>query len=196
MDSKLSLSETVFLLDANFIDELTGNMITFLTQKLQRSFSSVSIDSLLLYLSLDAGVEPTQKEIQTFWIYDKNRNKMLHCLPTDLAADYNEMAFKNEIAEFSLSSNHAGDLATTAQFFLESLELIVASKQVKQIILLPSPAYAKDALSMVEKEKEKKVVLYNLEPLTSESVRIETFLYPLLKSFGVTSDEVESIFGR
>jgi hypothetical protein len=195
MEKKIDFTPTVLLIDANELDRLVGQLTPFLEQQIGRKLDKMPIDYFTSYLSLEAAVKPNkEQEIQTLWIYEPSQNKMNHCVPAELNKDYSNMAFRNEIAEFSLNAFTAEDFAQTGDLYVESLQLLLEDKKVNRVVVFPPKDKLSEIESLLEKqEKAKEVIVFTDSGKylqTKDENRERVVLYPIMKALGVKGDEV------
>ena len=78
MENDMKMAETVILIDAPFLDWLITDLKKHFEQRLGRSLKNADLSDLLVYLALDAGVQPGDNRIQVFFIYEEPFSLLAH----------------------------------------------------------------------------------------------------------------------
>lgn len=194
MEKQVKFAPNVMLLDASFLDRVSTDIAGHFSQVIGRELAQAQLADLLEYMALDAGIPVGENEVQVFFIYNGKASAQFHVLvPASLESEIDGKAFKGKLGEFSLYAYQPLDMATTEDLFLETLELVIDSKEVKHITAVPDEMqYAEKAVALLNKaEKKYAVVLMGMNPPVTEfSHRFETLGFPLLQALGVRPDEL------
>lgn len=197
MEKEIAFTETVVLIDANQLDILTGQMTQFLQQQIGRDLPLMPVDQWVTYLALESGMKSKEgQEIQTLWIYEAKQGEMKACEPKLLKTDYNNMAFRNELGEFTLNSFTAEDFVEMGALYIESLQLLLEDKKVTRLLLFAPNDKIEEVTNLVEKSAHKKdVYLFtdsgkHSSKADCECIHEKVVLYPMMKALGVKGKEV------
>ncbi len=193
MENKISFASKVMLIDASYIDRVGTDLATYFTPVVKRELPKADLTILLECLALDAGVLPGNNEIQVFFVYDSDEKQMRFCTPSYLNKEIHEKAFKSELGEFSLYAFQSSEMVPRRDFFMELLQLLGESKDVKQVIVIPDEM--NDVVSLehiVEKIKGKEsITLFGMAPPKKECVyTFEQLGFAMLQAFGIRADEL------
>ena len=181
-------SENVILVDADYVDKVAFNLIVNFERMLGRRIPQADMAHWLDCVALDGGIRQGDHEIFVALIHDKGKAAMENFKP-GLYADLNEKAFKDQLGEFTI--------ADSDDFFSEALQLIVAQKDVKRVMVIPnaeeSSIYNKvrEVLHRVD-DDNKRITVFTMEPKPGGNFRQEILGYSLLAALGISSDEINS----
>jgi hypothetical protein len=193
MEEKMKMSETVMLIDASFLNFVIADVKKNFERMLKRELQLIDVSRLITYLSLDADVSEGKNDVQVLFIYDDESAKLEHCQPASLAGELNNVAFSNELGEFSFYSFQPEKIATLQELYLESLKLIAESKEVKKLIILSfNEEYETKVVSALKGVEEMEIIQFRMnEPDKDLAFRWEMLAYPLMQALGIRGDELQ-----
>ncbi len=192
-----STSEIVILIDAAYLDKEAGAMADFMSREVvKRTLSSADIATFLTAITLDAGITTGGNEIQVIFIHDKNHSELAHWTPCSLTHSLNNMAFRNELGEFSLAAySNEQELISTEVLYSEIMKLLAVSKGTQQLLLVGdiTNTYIQQCQSL-EEVTDRKVSFFSMNPndASKTSLRHHQIGFSLLKALGIKADELEN----
>ena len=112
MKSEMQFEETVILLDAAYIDKVTGHLIDHFSKLLDRVLPRAEWALFLETLALDAGLRPeegketSERIIQCVIVYDDWSAELNHIVPQDVAGSLDNIASRRVRAQLVQSFRH------------------------------------------------------------------------------------------
>lgn len=194
MEKKIKLAETVILVDAAYLNFMLVNLKGFLEQQVSRDLSAVSMADLLTYIALDAQIQEGGKAVQVILISDESTLKLQNAEPSDLKTELDGVAFKSTIGEFMFSTAFTEGLVSREELFLDVLEISLESEDVKKLVVLSfDDEYGDAVLDKINKEGLKKeIIQFRMRELTQKvAFKSENLVFPLMKAFGISADEIK-----
>lgn len=192
MDKKIELPGTVMLLDAAFLNFVVSDLKKYFEKLLKRPLQEIDLSLLTTYLALDAGVTVGDNKVQLLFIFDKDSSKLLHCNPSDLKEELNGVAFSSQFGEFSFAGVPCEDMVTREELFLDLLEIVSDSADVKKLIVVSyNEEYGEKLTAALNKVKGKEVIQFRMnEPGDEVEFQWEMLAFPLMQAFGIKGDEL------
>lgn len=192
MDKKIELPGTVMLLDAAFLNFVVSDLKKYFEKLLKRPLQEIDLSLLTTYLALDAGVTVGDNKVQLLFIFDKDSSKLLHCNPSDLKEELNGVAFSSQFGEFSFAGVPCEDMVTREELFLDLLEIVSDSADVKKLIVVSyNEEYGEKLTAALNKVKGKEVIQFRMnEPGDAVEFQWEMLAFPLMQAFGIKGDEL------
>lgn len=190
-----STSEIVILIDAAYLDKEAGAMADFMSREVvKRELSPADIATFLTAITLDAGITTGKNEIQAIFVYDKSHSELVHWVPNSLTHSLNDMAFRNELGEFSLAAySNEQELVSTEALYGEIMKLLATSKGTHHLLLVGDVAntYLQQCPSL-EKVTDRKVSFFSMNPddASKTSLQHHQLGFSLLRSLGIKADEL------
>lgn len=136
MENNIKFSENVILVDVSFLNETVGDIKSFMGERLGRELPDVDLPAWFSYLALDAGLEKGDNEIQVLLVHDGGVEALPHSQPTSLK-ELDGKACRTPLGEFAFSCVTAADITTSADLFLDLMNLALDSADVKRLALVP-----------------------------------------------------------
>lgn len=193
MDKKIKLAPTIILIDAAYLNFMLINLKDFLEHQLGRKMDKTSMADLITYIAQDAEIDEAGKEIQVVFISDDSKFKFSHISPSRLKEELDGVAFKSSIGEFLFSSVFSEDIVSREELFLDVLSIALDSKDVKKLIVLSfDDEYGGDVMKKLNHEDVKQdIIQFRMrQPETKVKFKWDMLVFPLMKAFGVSSDEI------
>lgn len=192
MDKKIALPETVILIDAAFLNFVVSDLKRYFEKFLKRPLQEIDLSLLTTYLALDAGIGEGDNKVQLLFVFDKNSSELMHCSPSDLKEELNGVAFSCQFGEFSFSGVPCEDMVTREELFLDLLEIISDSADVKKLIVISfNEEYGDKVTALLNKVQEKVVIQFRMnEPEDTVEYQWEMLAFPLMQAFGIKGDEL------
>ncbi|MEG1580260.1 MAG: DUF6621 family protein [Bacteroidaceae bacterium] len=184
-------SETVLLVDADFLDKTAFDLIVNLERVINRPIQAGDLCTWLDCLALDSGIRPGKNEVQVLFLYPEGKTALEHFRPASFLQELDGKAFSDNLGEFTLHSFPIESVVSREDFYLQSLETIADSAEVKRLLLVPDMgAYGTRVRSFLTSVAQKEVTLFAMEPVAGINGRAEILGYSLICALGISSEEL------
>ena len=193
INNDLKFAEKVILIDASYINKVTGDLSQHFGQMIGRELPKADLPIFLECVAMDAAIQPGENVLQVLLVYDKELTKMDAFNPGDLKKELNDVAFKSQLGEFQLNTFEPSDMADREAFFLEAVKLVADAKEVKHLVIVPSETEYGDKIpEILEKVDGKESIhVLGMNPLApSKAFSWEMMGYAVLQALGIRSDEI------
>ena len=193
ISNELKFAEKVILIDASYINKVTGDLNQHFGQMIGRELPKADLPIFLECVAMDAAIQPGENVLQVLLVYDKEHAKMDAFNPSDLKKELNDVAFKSQLGEFQLNTFEPSDMADREAFFLEAVKLVADAKEVKHLVIVPSETEYGDKIpEIIEKVDGKESIhVLGMNPLApSKAFSWEMMGYAVLQALGIRSDEI------
>ena len=193
INNELKFAEKVILIDASYINKVTGDLSQHFGQMIGRELPKADLPIFLECVAMDTAIQPGENVLQVLLVYDKELTKMDAFNPGDLKKELNDVAFKSQLGEFQLNTFEPSDMADREAFFLEALKLVADAKEVKHLVIVPSETEYGDKIpEILEKVDGKESIhVLGMNPLApSRAFSWEMMGYAVLQALGIRSDEI------
>jgi hypothetical protein len=193
ISNELKFAEKVILIDASYINKVTGDLNQHFGQMIGRELPKADLPIFLECVAMDAAIQPGENVLQVLLVYDKEHAKMDAFNPSDLKKELNDVAFKSQLGEFQLNTFEPSDMADREAFFLEAVKLVADAKEVKHLVIVPSETEYGDKIpEILEKVDGKESIhVLGMNPLAPSKVfSWEMMGYAVLQALGIRSDEI------
>ena len=193
INNELKFAEKVILIDASYINKVTGDLSQHFGQMIGRELPKADLPIFLECVAMDAAIQPGENVLQVLLVYDKELTKMDAFNPGDLKKELNDVAFKSQLGEFQLNTYEPSDMADREAFFLEAVKLVADAKEVKHLVIVPSETEYGDKIpEILEKVDGKESIhVLGMNPLApSKAFSWEMMGYAVLQALGIRSDEI------
>lgn len=193
MTNELKFAETVIVVDAAYLNKVTGDLSKHFEHVLERKLPKADLPVLFECVTLDGGITVEQKEIHIVLIYDEDNKQLAVCNPSDLAKEMNHVAFKSFLGEYVMGSFEPSGMATREDLFLETLEVMAAAQEVKNLLVIPDEtAYGEKVPAILNKLTDKeRVAVFSMNPpqaaLNGEWISLG---FAVLHALGIKSDDL------
>ena len=193
INNELKFAEKVILIDASYINKVTGDLSQHFGQMIGRELPKADLPIFLECVAMDAAIQPGENVLQVLLVYDKELTKMDAFNPGDLKKELNDVAFKSQLGEFQLNTFEPSDMADREAFFLEAVKLVADAKEVKHLVIVPSETEYGDKIPEILEKVDGKASIHvlGMNPLApSKAFSWEMMGYAVLQALGVRSDEI------
>lgn len=191
-------SRNVILVDGDYADSVAFNLIVNFERMLGRRIPKADTARWIDCIALDGGMREERDadgETQVIFIHSKEKAELENFTPGSYDADLNAKAFKDSLGEFIISSYPVEDVVKHDDFFLDILKTFVNHKDVHRVMAVPNAEHAplwdalRHALRDIDDE-EKRVTLFNMQPLDGGRFRQELLGYSLMSALGIKGEEL------
>lgn len=185
------MKPNVILIDADYVDSVAFNLIVNFERMLERRIPKADLANWLDCVALDGGIVPGENDLQVVFIYSRKNKVMRNFVPGDLPNEIDGKAFKDGIGEFNMSAYEVAEGVTNMyDFFLDTLDVVIDSDCVKNVILVQNTEVMSDSLrAMLRNNKDKSVTILTMEPLSGRGFNTEILGYSLMNAMGIKGDE-------
>ena len=193
INNELKFAEKVILIDASYINKVTGDLSQHFGQMIGRELPKADLPIFLECVAMDAAIQPGENVLQVLLVYDKELTKMDAFNPGDLKKELNDVAFKSQLGEFQLNTFEPSGMADREAFFLEAVKLVADAKEVKHLVIVPSETEYGDKISEILEKVDGKdsIHVLGMNPLApSKAFSWEMMGYAVLQALGIRSDEI------
>ena len=193
INNELKFAEKVILIDASYINKVTGDLSQHFGQMIGRELPKADLPIFLECVAMDAAIQPGENVLQVLLVYDKELTKMDAFNPGDLKKELNDVAFKSQLGEFQLNTFEPSDMADREAFFLEAVKLVADAKEVKHLVIVPSETEYGDKIPEIlgKVDGKESIHVLGMNPLApSKAFRWEIMGYAVLQALGIRSDEI------
>ena len=190
-------SENVILVDADYVDKVTFNLIVNFERMLGRRIPQADLARWIDCVALDGGLREGAHETLVVLVHQKDKVRLENFVPSDYAEELDGKAFKDHLGEFLISAIPIEAIADGEDYFSEALKLAVAQKEIRRIMVIPnaedSYIYNKvrETLNRVD-DDEKRITVFAMEPKPGGNFRQEILGYSLMAALGISSEEISS----
>ena len=129
-------AENIIIVDADYIDEVTGILLGGFEKSLGRKFPKADIAKWTDCVALDGGLMPGDNKTAVIMFHDKNKNALVHFVPSEFEKDLNEQAFKDNLGEFVYTSIPVEKEILRGEMIKETVSVLCAQKNVKRITMV------------------------------------------------------------
>lgn len=194
----------VILLDADYVDKVAFDLTVNFERMLMRRIPQADLAQWLVCVALDGGLlydgeaevasDGGRKDgIQVVFLHGEGRAEM-KCFTPGRFADVDGQAFRDErLGEFLMSAVRCEHMAGDA-FFVECVEALLSSDEVRTVVLIPDmERYGAVLKSLLSREGRKKdVTLLTMQPESGRGFQSEILGYSLMHAMGIRGEELDN----
>ena len=190
-------SENVILVDADYVDKVTFNLIVNFERMLGRRIPQADLARWIDCVALDGGLREGTHETLVVLVHQKDKARLENFVPSDYANELDGKAFKDHLGEFLISAIPIEAIADGEDYFSEALKLAVAQKEIRRIMVIPNAEdpyiynKVRETLNRVD-DDEKRITVFAMEPKPGGNFRQEILGYSLMAALGISSEEISS----
>jgi len=190
--------ENVILVDADYVDKVTFNLIVNFERMLGRQIPKASMSLWIDCIALDGGLRAGENETLVVLIHNRKKRKMENFTPADFTSELSDKAFKDHLGEFIFDSYIAEErLVAHSDFFVEILQLITAQKEVKRVMVVPNAEdeyiYNKVRVTLNNlDDNDKRITVFAMQPMPGGNFRQEILGFSLMAALGIKSEEFKN----
>lgn len=216
------MTETVILADADYVDSVAFQLTVNFERVLGRRIPKADLAQWLVCVALDGGLCPSAPSPsfpaseekgragdsdadsrQSTAVFTYTKPIMQNFTPGDLVNEVNGHAFMDDrLGEFALSAYPVEPVVDSTQFFVDVLDTICCSQEVKRLIVIPNAEQQgvidrvrqclrhHDTSGGASNPQLRQVTLLAMQPLTGGAFRQELLGYSLMAALGIRGEEV------
>ena len=146
-------------------------------------------------MALDGGLREGEHDTQVVLIHDKKQAALDNFVPANYDDELNGKAFKDHLGEFTVSSFPVEDITTATDFFLDTVAMVCAQKEVKRVMIIPDAEnralYADLRHTLQRVDDEKRITVFAMQPMEGGNFRQEILGYSLMNALGIRAEELK-----
>jgi hypothetical protein len=185
-------TENVILVDAEHVDKVAFDLIVNFERMLGRRIPQADMARWIDCVALDGGVREGEHETLVVFIHDKERRQLENFTPAVYDKELDGQAFRDHLGELSISALPVEAVTTKADFFIDTLQLVCAQKEVRRVMVIPGDSLiptVRQTLNRID-DDNKRITLFAMQPLQGGNFRQEILGYSLMAAMGIRSDEI------
>lgn len=193
--TKANWSENVVIVDADYVDRVAFDLIVNFERMIGRRIHKADLAKWIDCVALDGGLREGEHDTQVVLIHDKKQAALDNFVPASYDDELNGKAFKDHLGEFTVSSFPVEDITTATDFFLDSVAMVCAQKEVKRVMIIPDAEnralYADLRHTLQRVDDEKRITVFAMQPMEGGNFRQEILGYSLMNALGIRAEELK-----
>ena len=193
--TKANWSENVVIVDADYVDRVAFDLIVNFERMIGRRIPKADLAKWIDCVALDGGLREGEHDTQVVLIHDKKQAALDNFVPASYDDELNGKAFKDHLGEFTVSSFPVEDITTATDFFLDTVAMVCAQKEVKRVMIIPDAEnralYADLRHTLQRVDDEKRITVFAMQPMEGGNFRQEILGYSLMNALGIRADELK-----
>ena len=183
-------SETVLLVDADYVDKVAFNLIVNFERMLERRIPQADLARWLECAALDGGLRPDARQSVQVVLLHKEQ-EMRNFAPSRFT-QLDGQAFAGELGEFMISCVQVEDMVTMDSLFIDSLQVVSNAEEVRRLVLVPDAdqLYNKVKEGLRHATADKQTTVLSMQPLAGGPFRQEMLGYSLMAALGISASEI------
>lgn len=184
-------SPAVVLVDADYADAVAFDLIVNFERILGRRVPQADLSHWLDCIALDGGLRPGDNAVQAVFLHSAENESLKNFVPGRYADELDGKAFKDNLGEFTLHAFPVEEVVSKADFYIESLSVLLASPEVKQLMVVADMgAYGEAVKRACASARDKDITLFAMEPLAGRGFSQELLGYSLMSALGIKGEEL------
>ena len=192
--TKANWSENVIIDDADYVDRVSFDLIVNFERMIGRRIPKADLAKWIDCVALDGGLREGEHDTQVVLIHDKKQAALDNFMPANYDDELNGKAFKDHLGEFTVSSFPVEDITTSTDFFLDTVAMVCAQKEVKRVMIVPDAEnralYADLRHTLQRVDDEKRITVFAMQPMEGGNFRQEILGYSLMNALGIRAEEL------
>lgn len=192
---KANWSENVVIVDADYVDRVAFDLIVNFERMIGRRIHKADLAKWIDCVALDGGLREGEHDTQVVLIHDKKQAALDNFVPASYDDELNGKAFKDHLGEFTVSSFPVEDITTATDFFLDTVAMVCAQKEVKRVMIIPDAEnralYADLRHTLQRVDDEKRITVFAMQPMEGGNFRQEILGYSLMNALGIRAEELK-----
>lgn len=193
--TKANWSENVIIVDADYVDRVAFDLIVNFERMIGRRIPKADLAKWIDCVALDGGLREGEHDTQVVLIHDKKQAALDNFVPANYDEELNGKAFKDHLGEFTVSSFPVEDITTVTDFFLDTVAMVCAQKEVKRVMIIPDAEnralYADLRHTLQRVDDEKRITVFAMQPMEGGNFRQEILGYSLMNALGIRAEELK-----
>ena len=193
--TKAKWSENVIIVDADYVDRVAFDLIVNFERMIGRRIHKADLAKWIDCVALDGGLREGEHDTQVVLIHDKKQAALDNFVPANYDDELNGKAFKDHLGEFTVSSFPVEDITTATDFFLDTVAMVCAQKEVKRVMIIPDAEnralYADLRHTLQRVDDEKRITVFAMQPMEGGNFRQEILGYSLMNALGIRAEELK-----
>lgn len=193
--TKANWSENVIIVDADYVDRVAFDLIVNFERMIGRRIPKADLAKWIDCVALDGGLREGEHDTQVVLIHDKKQAALDNFMPANYDDELNGKAFKDHLGEFTVSSFPVEDITTASDFFLDTVAMVCAQKDVKRVMIVPDAEnralYADLRHTLQRVDDEKRITVFAMQPMEGGNFRQEILGYSLMNALGIRAEELK-----
>ena len=184
-------SETVILVDADYVDKVAFDLIVNFERMLGRRIPQADMARWLECVALDGGLREGEHQTQVVLLHKGQRMENFH---PGTYAELDGKAFNGPLGEFLISCVPVEELTTMDDLFVDSMQIIANAAEVKRLIVVPDVEhiYNKVKETLRHADPDKHITVLAMQPMEGGNFRQEILGYSLMAALGIRGDELSA----
>lgn len=193
--TKANWSENVVIVDADYVDRVAFDLIVNFERMIGRRIPKADLAKWIDCVALDGGLREGEHDTQVVLIHDIKQAALDNFVPASYDDELNGKAFKDHLGEFTVSSFPVEDITTATDFFLDTVAMVCAQKEVKRVMIIPDAEnralYADLRHTLQRVDDEKRITVFAMQPMEGGNFRQEILGYSLMNALGIRAEELK-----
>lgn len=193
--TKANWSENVIIVDADYVDRVAFDLIVNFERMIGRRIPKADLAKWIDCVALDGGLREGEHDTQVVLIHDKKQAALDNFMPANYDDELNGKAFKDHLGEFTVSSFPVEDITTASDFFLDTVAMVCAQKEVKRVMIVPDAEnrtlYADLRHTLQRVDDEKRITVFAMQSMEGGNFRQEILGYSLMNALGIRAEELK-----
>lgn len=193
--TKANWSENVIIVDADYVDRVAFDLIVNFERMIGRRIHKADLAKWIDCVALDGGLREGEHDTQVVLIHDKKQAALDNFVPANYDEELNGKAFKDHLGEFTVSSFPVEDITTATDFFLDTVAMVCAQKEVKRVMIISDAEnralYADLRHTLQRVDDEKRITVFAMQPMEGGNFRQEILGYSLMNALGIRAEELK-----
>lgn len=193
--TKANWSENVIIVDADYVDRVAFDLIVNFERMIGRRIHKADLAKWIDCVALDGGLREGEHDTQVVLIHDKKQAALDNFVPANYDEELNGKAFKDHLGEFTVSSFPVEDITTATDFFLDTVAMVCAQKEVKRVMIIPDAEnralYVDLRHTLQRVDDEKRITVFAMQPMEGGNFRQEILGYSLMNALGIRAEELK-----
>ena len=193
--TKANWSENVVIVDADYVDRVAFDLIVNFERMIGRRIPKADLAKWIDCVALDGGLREGEHDTQVVLIHDKKQAALDNFVPASYDDELNGKAFKDHLGEFTVSSFPVEDITNATDFFLDTVAMVCAQKEVKRVMIIPDAEnralYADLRHTLQRVDDEKRITVFAMQPMEGGNFRQEILGYSLMNALGIRAEELK-----
>lgn len=184
-------SPTVMLIDADYLDEITSEIVAGLARDLHREFSPADLCTLLENFALEGGLRGENHPIHAIFLHEKFTKQLFNFLPSSFEREISGKAFRGAFGEFNLLAFEVEEIVTMGMLFGQCFELLRNQPEVERLILVGNfQDYGAPLLKAISNTPGKQISALSMKPFEGKGLDWRNIAYSLAAALGIGSEDL------